>query len=569
MNVKGYVRIASPLMLLAVILASCAPAAAPAPTPKPAAPAAKPAEKVPTAKPAATPEAKPAAPAATPKPAADQPRSGGILHISMYALVQHYDIHQNTSVAGMHPMQHAYNNVVAYDPLDPEKIVGDLAQSWDMSQDGTVFTFRLHPGVKWQDGKSFTSADARFTLERIQNPPRGTVVPRIRELVQVVKSVETPDAQTLKLTLKNPSASFLGSYATSWFAVFPKHVIEEKGDMKRTIMGTGPFRFKSDVPGSSFELTKNADYFKKGRPYLDGIRYYVLVDASTRFAAFRTKRVQLAAAPYGLMPEQLETVKSTMPQVTTAQYQGATWFGLYVMTTKQPWSDLRVRKAMSLAIDRQLGVKTVESTAGAVAGPIPPGSWSLPEDELLKMPGFRQPKDADRAEARKLLAEAGQANLKFSMLFRTGARYAAAAEFLKDQLGTIGVEMSLKPIEYTQLLDLVNRHDFDAAMMMGTWTIYDPDDLLLQFYRSDAVRNYGVYKDAEIDKLVDEQSRMLDQAKRKEMVLQTQRIILDRVPFVLSHWANYIAGWWPEVKNFKKPLSQFSYFRLEDVWLAQ
>lgn len=550
MNIMNCLRMASSATVLAVFLASCAPPMAPAATTKPA-------EKAPTV------------PTVSPKEAIEKPRYGGILNISLYGVVQHYDLHQNISVLGMLPFQHAYNNVVQYDSQQPEKIVGDLAQSWEVSPDGTVLTFRLHKGVKWHDGKPFSAADAKFTLDRMRNPPKGTIIPRVGELVQVVKDVDASDPQTLKITLKDVSASFLGSFATSWFAIFPKHVLEEKGDMKRTVMGTGPFKFKSDFPGSSFELAKNTEYFKEGRPYLDGIRYYSLVDAATRFAAFRTKQVQMASSPYGLMPEQLEQTKRSLPQVTTAQYEGATWLGLYFMTTKPPWSDLRVRKAVSLAIDRQEAVRSVELTAGVVAGPIPPGRWALPQDELLKLPGFRQPKDADRAEARKLLAEAGQSALKFSMLYRTGARYAAAAEFFKDQLAKIGVDVSLKPMEYTALLDLANRRDFDAALLLGTWTIYDPDDLLLQYYRSGAVRNYGDFKDGEIDKLVDEQAKMLDEAKRKETVLKAQRLILEKVPFALSHWGNYIMGWWPEVKNFTRPLSQFSYFRLEEVWLAQ
>lgn len=567
MQVNKWFVMASSLVALGLLLGSCAPAVAPTPKPAAPAPTQPPAEAPSTPKPAPT---APVALSPTPKPAEEKPRYGGTLNISAYEAVGHYDIHQNSITSGVLPFQHAYNNLVQYHSKEPAKIIGDLAQSWDVSPEGTAYTFRLPKGVKWHDGKPFTSADAKFSLDRMYNPPKGTIVPKVGELMSAIKGVEAPDPDTLKVTLKYVSASFIPALATAWCAIFPKHILEEKGDMKRTVMGTGAFKFKSDIPDSSFEMVKNKEYFKEGRPYLDAVRYYIIKDPATRFAAFRTKRVQMTYPTYGFIPSQLEQVKRELPQVSTAQFEGATFIGYYFLTTKRPWNDIRVRKAIGLAIDRQEAVRSVEEGIGVAAGPMPPGPWALPLDEVSKLPGYRQPKDQDRAEAKRLLAEAGYPDgLKFTLLFRAGRTYESAAEFFKDQMAKVGVDASLRPMEYTALYDLLHRRDFDAAQMKLAWTLYDPDDILLQYYRSKAVRNYGDFSDSEVDKLIDEQAKILDEAKRKETVLKLQRLIIEKVPFVQSHWGNYVMGWWPEVKNFAKPLGIYTYWRLEDVWLSQ
>lgn len=553
-------------MIFGMSAASCAPAAPARATPPP--PTKAPAI-APTSKPlAATPG--PATPSPTPKPAAEKPRYGGVLNIFARTSLKHYDIHQNSEGEGIHPFQHAYNNMVQYDSQEPARVIGDLAQSWEVSPDGTVFTFRLNKGVKWHDGKPFTSADAKFSLDRMYNPPKGIIVPKVGELMGAIKNVEAPDADTVKVTLKYPSASFIPSLAVSSCAIFPKHVIEEMGDMKRTLMGTGPFKFKRDIPDNSFELAKNKEYFKEGRPYLDGITYYIIKDPATRFAAFRTKRILLTYVVFGFMPSQMEQVKRELPEVTVAQIEGGSFYGYYFLTSKTPWNDVRIRRAISLALDRQEAVRILEENLGSVAGPMPPGPWALPENEVLKLPGYRQPKDQDRAEAKRLLGEAGYGGgLRFTLLYRAGTMYQNAAEFFKDQVAKVGVEVTIKAIESTTLYDMLQRRDFDAAQMKLAWTLYDPDDIILQYYRSKTPRNYGDFSDPEVDKLIDEQARTMDQAKRKEVVTRLQWLILEKLPFVQMHWVNAILGWWPEVRNFKKPLTQYSYWRLEDVWLAR
>lgn len=516
-------------------------------------------------------EARLSTPAPTPKAAPDKPRNGGVLNITAYeTLGPHYDVHQNTNSMGVMPFQHLYNLVVQYDAQEPEKIVPDLAQNWDASADGTVYNFKLRKGVKWHDGRPFSSADAKASLDRMYNPPKGMVVPKVGGLVAAIKGVEAPDSENLKVTLKYASASFLPGIANGWCVVFPKHVLDEKGDMKRTILGTGPFKFKSDIPDNSFEVVRNNEYFREPYPYLDGIKWYIIKDPATRFAAFRTKRVHSTYPAFAFTSSQVVQLKRELPEVRLGEIKGAAFFGYYFLVTKQPWNDIRVRKAISLAIDRQEAVKSVEQGIGIVAGPIPPGKWALPEDEISKLPGYRQPKDQDRAEAKKLLAEAGYAaGLKLTLLFRQGAVYENAAQFFKEQMRLVGVDVSLSPMDNAILTNMLTRREFDAAQFRAGWTVYDPDDIVLQYYRTNEARNYMGFSDPEVDRLIDEQAKTVDEAKRKEMVNKLQRLLLEKVPLVQSHWNNAVIGWWPEVRNMTTPLSLNSYWRLEDVWLAR
>ncbi|MFH1486415.1 MAG: ABC transporter substrate-binding protein, partial [Chloroflexota bacterium] len=308
-----WVSLVTSVWVIAVLLASaCAPSTAPAPK-SPAAPttaavaptaaavapttaAAVPKATASVSTPAATP--KPAAsvstPAATPKPAVEQPRSGGMITRALARDVASFDLQREQGSDASATIFNVYQGLVRLDPNEHDKIASDLAEKWEVSPDGKAYTFKFYKGIKWHDGKPFTTEDAKYSLERMQNPKAfNTIAPRGQALLQAMDTVQVVDEDTVKVTTKYPSASFLSNLASGWIAIQPKSIMVAKGDMRRDCVGTGPFKLKQFNPNISLELTKNTDYYIKGLPYLDGIQFYTIKDGATRFSAFRTKRVML------------------------------------------------------------------------------------------------------------------------------------------------------------------------------------------------------------------------------------------------------------------------------------
>lgn len=532
------------LTILGLLLASCAPAAAPT-----------------------APTAKPGAPTTVAKPV-EKPKPGGILNVSGRLTPEHWDVHQAASSATLWPVGPCYSSLVRYDWENNEKIIPDLADKWTVSQDSKLYTFNLRQGVKWHDGKPLTSADVKFSLDRIRKPPQGVASPR-KALLQSIKDIETPDDSTVKITTDYADASLLTVIAMPWNSILPKHVIGEKGDMKTTVVGTGPFKFKSYSPGVSFEVVKNPDYFLKGYPYLDGIMRYYLTDSAKRFAAFRAGQVDIVE--YGSFTvSQAEQLAKELSQVKVIDQRGVCWTSLYFNMERKPWDDVRVRKAVHLAFDRQLEVKVPLEGRGDLGWVIPPTSmYAIPQAELEKLPGFRQPKDADMAEAKKLLAEAGfPSGFKADMVWRSEARYEPTATFTHNQLGKLGIELQLRSLETAPLFETMAKGTFDTLNFQYCTTMTDPNDLLAYFVGGDP-RNYSRYKDPEVDQWFKEQSMTLDTAKRKEIILKIQRKLLDTVPAIVLAWHAHIMGWYPKVKDYVPGWTVYNNVDYYVVWLGQ
>ncbi|MFH1484465.1 MAG: ABC transporter substrate-binding protein [Chloroflexota bacterium] len=584
---KGIV-IVGLLSVLGLLLSSCAPAAAPTPTAKPAAPApAKAPPAAPTAKPAApaatkapaaaptvkpaapAPTAKPAAPAPTPKPAAEQPKSGGILWVSHPGDPRSYDPIQESSLDSIALIVPNYSGIVQHDPLEPTKVIGDLAEKWEMSPDGLSYTFHFYKNVKWHDGSALSSEDARFSMETVREPPKGITSTR-KEWLKAVDKITAPDKDTLKMTLSYPSASFLHNMADGRMVVAPKHVFEAKGNWRRDIVGTGPYKFKSFTSGTSFEVVKNNDYFIKGRPYLDGITWYIVSDVATRFAALRTHRVHVTPHnAYGLRPTESELVRKEMAdKIESQKVRSLIFYAFWMPFNKPPWNDARVRRAVDMAIDRSKAIKVAMEGVGDGGCFMPPGDWSLPQSELEKVPGYREAKDADIAAAKKLLAEAGFAQgLQTTTVTRNAPQFEKAMVALKEQLAPIGIDITISLKDLPTLTDLLFRRSFDTAYFSGSSSFDDPDLVFGQNFVTGVTRNFSDFSDEKFDKWYDEQSRMLDMAKRKQVVLDMQRRLFELVPCSVIYWGVFEQGMWKEVKGLGRHVGVYNNLKFQNVWL--
>ncbi|MBI2909508.1 MAG: ABC transporter substrate-binding protein [Chloroflexi bacterium] len=547
------------LMAVGLMVSSCSPAIAPTPTQKSAAPGAPAAEKP-----------KPAALSPTSRPSGEQPKYGGMLTFAHAAEPASFDLHQESG--GQHPLflTQSYNGLLQYDPLAwPEaKVISDLASTWKVSPDGLEYTFQLKEGAKWHDGKPFTSQDVQVSLDRIRKPPRGMRSPR-QAAFGSIGQVEAISGATVRVRLQRPSASLIANLATDWLAMVPKHVVEAKGDMKRDVVGTGPFKLKGFVAGTSYDYVKNPDYFVKGRPYLDAIKVYLIKDEATRFAALRTGRLLLLPPPYGVSVSQSNLAKSDQNLVVQTNWR-PTLRHLRFNLEKAPWSDPRVRRAMSLAIDRQALVATVFE-GGAIPGVQMPsaGLWGIPEDELLKMPGFRQPKDADVAEAKRLLAEAGLAGgFSTTVLTRPEEVYQKMGTFFLAEVGKLGIKGELQIRVTAAFDDALGRGAFDVVVAGTATAIDDPDLRFGENYVTGAGRNYGKYSNPKLDELFEKQSQALDVDARKKLVREMLNILLQDNPDVPFSWDITYISHSSRLRNYKIASSPYVNSRHQEVWLA-
>lgn len=504
----------------------------------------------------------------TPKPAAKEPRYGGVLNISTYADLGSLDVQQESGSMGQAAIQSAYSGLLQFNPVEPDKIIGDLAETWEVDPAGTVFTFHLHKGVKFHDGSPLTADDVKFSLERLYNPPKDVISPR-KETLAAIKEVATPDQDTVRVTLKFAQSSFLPMLSVGQVAVYPKKVVQAKGDMKKDVVGTGPFAFKEYSPGILYEVRRNPTYFVKGRPYLGGLRFYVLKDESTKLSAFRTGQIKLIdpTKAAGLMPSQLQIIHKEMPQATIVKYPSLSSQWLNMIVILPPFDDVRVRRAVKLAVDRQAAIKVLMEGEADIGGVFVSGSdWATPEAELLKLPGFRQPKDADIAEAKKLLAEAGfEKGFKTKILARA-KRTENVAVLMKEQLAKIGIELELVIQESSQFLEQIYKLAFPMVANPIGVRMTDPDEFT-RYFASGASPRTGL-KDDKLDRLFEEQSKALDPGTRKKIVRDIEAKLMDASATVVLFWERGKVAHWPEVKNYYRG-GVYNNNKLQDVWLAK
>src|SRR5215475_14203056 len=225
----------------------------------------------------------------------DKPRYGGKFVSVGNEEIPFYDMHQ-TSLGGIYAaVAPAYNCLIRTSPYDPkgQEIMPELADTWEVSDGGKTITFHLHKGVKWHDGAPFSSADVKYTIERIMHPPQGMVSPRGPVFKALVERVETPDPDTVVVHGKGPSNMLLSLFANGWNMIIPKHISEKDpvNALKTQVVGTGPFRLKEPPTTTLVKYERNPDYFLKGLPYLDEIELHLIDDPQALAAAILSKRV--------------------------------------------------------------------------------------------------------------------------------------------------------------------------------------------------------------------------------------------------------------------------------------
>ena len=512
---------------------------------------------------------------ATPGPAAaaDTPRRGGVLLAAIGADAPSLDPHQESTFATIELVAPLYSTLLQIDPYSYPKIIGDVASEWKIALDGLTYTFKLRPGIRFHDGSPLTAADVKATHDKIVFPPEG--VRSIRKTsYSAIASIEAPDPSTVVFKLKFPSASLLGNLASPWNVIYPKkHLDKDPNYFKTNVVGSGPFKFKHYTRGSTFEGERNPDYFVKDRPYLDGYKFFISPETSVRAAALRSGRAWIE---FRTMPgAEVDAIRKQLgDKVVVQEVAGTGLFGIGINQTVKPFTDVRVRKALTLAFDRYTASRVLYPLASLrdVGGLMRPGTeWAMPEAELQKFPGFGRDMEKNRAEARRLLAEAGYPNGFKVVLKNRNVKvpYQDFAVFVIQEWRKIGVEAEHRPLETAAwFADGRDTGSFEL-IVNGMFHYIDDPDLFLQRYTTGDPNNWGRFSDPRIDDLYARQARALDPAERKRLVHEIEKLVFENAYHIPGLWWRRSVVHWAKVKNYVAPPNHYSNQKLQDVWLAE
>jgi peptide/nickel transport system substrate-binding protein len=447
-----------------------------------------------------------------------KPHRGGTLQVATDADPGSLDPNLNTAYASWYVTELIYGSLLRQDQSG--KIVGDVAQSYT-HPDARTYTFKLRPGVKFSDGRTATSADVKYSFDRLTD--KATASPW-SGIFEVIKSIDTPDASTVTFHLKRPFAPFLNYIAYPFYTpILDKQTVEKPGGLKNAAMGTGPFELVSYQPGNQVTLKRNPNYYDKQRPYLDGIRMRVITNDSTRLAAVRSGQVQLAWFHDPRTPKLLGTA-ANVKVLEAADDRNEE--GLAFNQTKAPFNNVDVRRAISEGIDRNAIIKLVLDGKGNIGSKIPGGA---------KPYGYSGPASGlpyntyNPADAKKLLAKAGYGggltvSLNVAPLY---PRDLQTAEIMRDQLGKIGVHVNIVQKDWTTTLGSFVKTSYEGMSMVGLVWQPDPDADAHDLWDSKSPINIGHFKDTQIDRLLEDGRVAQSTAGRAKAYLAAQKRVAD------------------------------------------
>jgi peptide/nickel transport system substrate-binding protein len=502
---------------------------------------------------------------------AEEPKRGGTLNFAVIAEPSNYDCHGSTTFALIHPIAPHYSLLVKFDGENYPKVVPDLAQSWTVSPDGMSLTFKLKSAVKFHDGSPLTSEDVKVSYQRIINPPPGVV--SIRRFYYADLAVAAPDPTTVVFKLPHPMAGVLEALASPFNCIYSAAKLRDNPRYPETeIMGSGPFTLVAHVRGASWEGKRFADYFDKGKPFLDGYKAFFVKPNAVVPGIIGG---QLDAEFRGRNPTEKARLIDKLKD-DLAVFEG-TWLNNLMIVfnaARKPFDDVRVRQALSLAIDRWGGSETLSkiSILKYVGGVMRPGyAMALPEEELVTLPGFSKDIAKSRDEAKKLLEEAGVKDLQFTLLNRNIADpYAPGAGYAIGQWRLIGVTVAHEQLETELYQDRMASGEFDVAIEFQADYADDPTVKFAKFLTKEASPGgYSWQTDRKFDVMYDRQRRTVDVAERTQIVREMERYALVQAYSVPLLWWQRIVANHRKVKGWYMTPSHYLCQDLSTVWLDQ
>ena len=512
---------------------------------------------------------------AVPLAPATAQKAGGVLKVHFFDSPPSMSIHEESTIAGQGPMMGVFNNLVMYDQSVPQSglksIVPDLASEWAWDEAGTSLSFKLRPGVKWHDGKPFTARDVKCTWDLLQGKASETlrVNPRKAWYTNLDEVVVKGDHDvTFRLKRKQPA--FIALLASGFSPVYPCHVAPV--EMRRRPIGTGPFKFVEFKMKESIKLEKNPDYWKKGRPYLDGIEFTIIPDRSTRMLAFTAGKFDMTF-PTDVTVPLLKNIRKDAPQAQCSMRDTGVSTNLIVNRDMPPFDNPKIRRALALTLDRQAYIDILSEGEGKMSGamlPGPDGVWGMPAEMLKTIAGYGDVAKS-REQARELMKQAGYGpdkRLKLKVSTRNIATFRDPATILLDHLKQIYIDAELEIIDTAIYYNRVFKKDYVVALNLTGSAVDDPDVTFFEGYACGSLRNLNNYCDPEMTKLFEAQSRELDQKKRLKMVWEIDRKLQEDIARPIIAQGRAAGCWQPHVKGVVLHVNSiYNGTRFEDVWL--
>ena len=504
-------------------------------------------------------------------------KQGGVLRIYQYDSPASMSIHEEAFNSAQNPMMAVFNNLVLFDQSVPQNrmdtILPDLATKWSWNADMTELTFQLRPGVSWHDGKPFTAADVKCTWELIL----GTGADKLRtnprkSWYRNLDAISTKD-DTVTFHLKRAQPAFIALLASGYSPVYPCHVPAQT--MRQHPIGTGPFKFVSYKPNESIKLERNAQYWKEGRPYLDGIEWTIIQNRSTALLAFIAGKFDLTF-PFGVTVALMKDIQKEAPQAACELLPANQSTNLIVNRDAPPFDNPEIRRAMALALDRKSFVDILaegHGDIGAAMQPPPEGVWGMPAEMLQTLPGYGPDIGKNREEARKIMEQAGYGGgirLAVKVSVRNTPPFRDPAVILIDQLREIYIDAELETVESATWFPKVYRKDYKIGLNLTGAGVDDPDAQFYENYACGSDRNYTGYCNPEIDKLFDQQSMERDQEKRRHLVWEIDKKLQEDGARPILFHNRFATCWQPHLKGLTIMVnSLFNGWRMEDVWLEK
>jgi peptide/nickel transport system substrate-binding protein len=479
-------------------------------------------------------------------------KPGGTLVVAQNADIRGFDPHTLPDFPTVRSLGLIYETLVTVDP--DLKIGPGLAESWKFSDDGLTLTLSLQKGVKFHSGDTFGSADVKYTLQRIQDEKTKALV---RANFVDIKSIETPDENTVVLTLSQSNVSILTALANPTAAIVSTKSEGRDRVDKANANGTGPFKLESWEPNQRLVLAANKEYRVKDLPYLEKIEIRVIPQEASTLAAMRAGEVNFAVLND---PSVATTIKSGTG-LTLLRTPALAYHVLQLNSSRKPFTELKVRQAVACAIDRQQVLDTAALGEGQVTGPTTIGLYRTPLDQLFCY-------KADPDKAKQLLTDSGAGSVEFTIIAAAQEPPTAVneAQNIVEQLAKVGIKAKIETMDLDAYVKRWLAADFDAAVALNGGAP-DPHLMFVRYWNSKGnLAKVAALSDPTMDDLIAKGQKETDQQKRIGIYQEFEKHVVEAAPWVWLYVGYEYRAMQDSVKGYvATPLNSIA--NLRTVWL--